>query len=343
MRGLAQWIAWGAIALSSCTFAQNMKEDLSPVRFEHLRINVADKERTAQWYVDHVGLEMIPSNTEDVVYVADKDRNFMLELSALPNLKNTYADVNIDAFHLAFEGQQSIKEVSERMLKNGGKQDGELYTNKIGDYVLNVRDPNGFALQLLYRVNPFFSKPVKSNIRFEHFAFNTPDQKTAALWYVEFLDLRVPWSKDIDKTNRDFRNYRVPYVGDAKGHMSLELFGKENVEMRLSNQPHDVIHIAFSTEQPEQLAKRLIHGGAVQSGQVRKENGGDVVIDLYDPRGATTRGQPPSESGRCLERVAARQQGGWPRPLAARTIVASNNLGGPLPEGFAFDPPRKGG
>jgi len=262
--------------------AQNKKEKLSEVKFEHLRINVADKAATARWYVENVGLEIIPSKAKDVIYVADKDHNFMLELSDIPNIRNTYTDIHIDAFHLAFEGHKSIKEVSEKMLANGGVQEGVLYTNLIGDYVMNVRDPNGFTSQLLHRVNPFFPKPVKSTIRFEHFAFNTPDQKIVALWYVEFMDLTVPWSKDIDTTKNNYRNYRVPYVGDKGNNMSLELFGKE-MENTLSNQPHDVIHIAFTTDQPEELAKRMIYGGAVQVGKTRTDKNGDIIIDMYDP------------------------------------------------------------
>ena len=171
--------------------SQNLKEKLPDVRFEHLRINVADKEATAKWYVENVGLEIIPSNNKEVVYVADKDHNFMLELSSIPNIRNTYFDVHLDAFHLAFEGHKTIEVVAEKMQANKGVQEGALYRNLIGDYVMNVRDPNGFTSQLIHRVNPFFAKPVKSTIRFEHFAFNTPDQKTAALWYVEFMDLNI--------------------------------------------------------------------------------------------------------------------------------------------------------
>lgn len=262
--------------------AQNKKEALSTVEFEHLRLNVSDQEATAKWYVENLGLEIIPSDNKDVVYVADKDRNFMLELSEISGIRNTYSDIHIDAFHLAFEGHKSIQKVSEKMLANGGVQEGSLYTNLIGDYVMNVRDPNGFTSQLIHRVNPFFAKPVKSAIRFEHFAFNTPDQKTAALWYVEFMDLCVPWSKDIDTTKNNYRNYRVPYVGDAGNNMSLELFGKE-MESSLLKQPHEVVHVAFTTDQPEALAKRMIYGGAVQVGEARTEKNGDIIIDLYDP------------------------------------------------------------
>lgn len=263
------------------TSSQNLKVSLSEVRFEHIRINVSDKEATARWYVENVGLEIIPTPDNRYIYVADKDHNFMLELSSIAGVRNSYHDINIDGFHLAFEGQKSIKEVAEKMLANGGVEDGVLYTNLIGDYVRNVRDLNGFVSQLIHRVNPFFKKPVKSSIRFEHFAFNTPDQKTAALWYVEFMELTIPWSKDIDKATLN-RNYRIPYVGDAQNNMSMELMGKE-LECSLANQPHDVIHVAFVTDDPEKLAERLVYGGATKVGATRKETNGDTIIDLYDP------------------------------------------------------------
>jgi catechol-2,3-dioxygenase len=263
------------------TSSQNLKVSLSEVRFEHIRINVSDKEATAKWYVENVGLEIIPTRDNRYIYVADKDHNFMLELSSIAGVRNSYHDINIDGFHLAFEGQESIKEVAEKMLASGGVEDGVLYTNLIGDYVRNVRDLNGFVSQLIHRVNPFFTKPVKSLIRFEHFAFNTPDQKTAALWYVEFMGLDIPWSKDIDKATLN-RNYRIPYVGDAHNTMSMELMSKE-LDCSLSNQPHDVIHIAFMTDAPEKLAERLVYGGATKVKETREDNSGDIIIDMYDP------------------------------------------------------------
>ena len=283
MKTLKQSILFVFLFVPAIIFAQNQKEDLSSIKFEHLRINVADKEATAKWYVDNVGLEIIPSKNKEVVYVADKDHNFMLELSQIPNLKNNYFDIHIDAFHMAFEGQKSIEAVAEKMLANGGVQEGKLYRNLIGDYVNNVRDPNGFTSQLIYRVNQFFPKPVKSTIRFEHFAFNTPDQKETALWYVEFMDLNIPWSKDIDTTKNNYRNYRVPYVGDAGRNMSLELFGKPEVPMTLAQMKHDEIHIAYSTNEPEKLAKRMVYGGAKIVTPARKESNGDIVIDMVDP------------------------------------------------------------
>ncbi len=264
-------------------FAQNKKEILSPVKFEHLRINVADKEATAKWYVENVGLEILPSKNKEVVYVADKDHNFMLELSSIPNIRNTYFDIHIDAFHMAFEGHKTIEAVADKMLANKGVQEGALYRNLVGDYVMNVRDPNGFTSQLIHRVNPFFAKPVKSTIRFEHFAYNTPDQKITALWMVEFMDLNIPWSKDIDTTKNNYRNYRVPYVGDAARSMSLELFGKKEVDMTFAKMNHQECHIAFTTNDPEKLAKRMVYGGSKIVGDVQNCANGDIIVDLVDP------------------------------------------------------------
>ena len=283
MKTLKQSILFFLLFVPTIIIAQNQKEILSSVKFEHLRINVADKEATAKWYVDNVGLEIIPSNNKEVIYVADKDHNFMLELSQIPNLKNNYFDIHIDAFHMAFEGQKTIEAVAEKMLANGGTQEGKLYRNLIGDYVNNVRDPNGFTSQLIHRVNPFFAKPVKSTIRFEHFAYNTPDQKITALWMVEFMDLNIPWSKDIDTTKNNYRNYRVPYVGDAARSMSLELFGKKEVDMTFAKVSHQECHIAFLTNDPEKLAKRMVYGGSKIVGDVQKCANGDIIIDLLDP------------------------------------------------------------
>jgi len=269
------------VNFSTFSIAQNDNETLKPLSFEHLHINVADNKATAQWYVDNVGLEIVSSDNKDEIYVADKDHNFMLELSSVSGIRNNYFDINIDAFHLAFEGHKTIEKVAEKILANGGTPEGSIYRNKIGDYVMNVRDPNGFSSQLIYRVNPFFPKPIKSTIRFEHFAYNIPDQKQEALWYVEFMDLKIPWSKDIDTTQNNFRNYRVPYVGDVGKNMSFELFGKK-IESSLMNMPHSVIHIAFNCANPQKIAARMILGGARQVGEMRLEKNGDKIIDLYN-------------------------------------------------------------
>jgi hypothetical protein len=283
LKTIAKTILSLILLLPATLIAQNQKDVLSQVKFEHLRINVADKETTAKWYVDNADLEIIPSDNREVVYVADKDHNFMIEFSSVPGIRNTYFDINLEAFHLAFEGHKSIEAVAEKMLADKGVKEGTFYRNQIGDYVMNVRDPNGFTAQLIHRVNPFYPEPVKGTIRFEHFAYNTPDQKNAALWLVEFMDLQIPWSKDIDTTKNNFRNYSVPYVGDAARSMSLELLSRKEVEMTFAKMSHQECHIAFTTDDPERLAKRMVYGGAKIIGGIQKSANGDIIIDLRDP------------------------------------------------------------
>jgi len=88
MKTLKKSILFVLLFVPAMIFAQNQKEVLASVKFEHLRINVADKAATAKWYVDNVGLEIIPSKSKEFIYVADKDHNFMIELSQIPGIKN---------------------------------------------------------------------------------------------------------------------------------------------------------------------------------------------------------------------------------------------------------------
>jgi len=268
-------------------FAQNKKEDLPPVLFEHLHINVADKEATAKWYVDNIDLEILESANEEVIYVADKDHHFMFEFSTIDGIKNSYFDVDINAYHMAFEGHSSIETIAKNALKKGAVQEGNISTNKVGDFVLNLRDINGFVCQLIHRVDMFYDQPSKSAVRFEHFAYNTPDQKNTALWYIQFMNLNIAWSKDIRKDSLMWRNYRVPYLGDQANRMTLELFAKD-VPVGIANLPHEVVHIALSCDEPHKLAKQMVYGGAKKvSDSVNAQ--GDIIIDIYDPIGVPLR------------------------------------------------------
>jgi hypothetical protein len=276
------------VLLSSFGVLAQKEETRSSISFEHLHINVKDKEATAKWYIENIDLEELPTSNLDVSYVTDKDSNFKLELSSYTGFKNTYEDIEVSDFHLAFEGHKSIKSISDKALSNGGKQLGDLYTNKIGDYVLNLKDINGFNLQLIHRVNAFYSQPEKSVIRFEHFAFNTEDQKIAALWYVEFMDLLIPWSKDIIKDKNNLRTYRVPYIGDMDRNMTFELFSKD-VPRSLMNLTHKVIHIAFKVSDIAIVSERMVYGGAKKVNELKDKTGSLIQVDLYDPQGTPIR------------------------------------------------------
>jgi catechol 2,3-dioxygenase-like lactoylglutathione lyase family enzyme len=278
----------GVLFLSTSALAQstaavsNIKPKFKPLAFEHLRLNVADKDTIARWYVDHMGMDIVPSSNKEVVYVADKDRNFMIEFSSVRGKRMTYSDVHLDAFHAAFEGHKAIEEIGEKLLKNGAILEGKISKNANGDYVGNFRDPNGFTIQLIHRVSPFYTKPVKHTLRWEHVGLNVPSQMASALWYVEFMNMTIPWSKDMDAKANRLRNYRVPMVGDSTGKMSLEFYDKTTVDYSLAKMSHEEAHIAFTTDEPETVAKFMVYGGAKQLADLRTEANGDQIVDLMD-------------------------------------------------------------
>jgi len=98
-----------------------------------------------------------------------------------------------------------------------------------------------------------------------------------------FVHSPAKFLKDIDTTKNNLRNYRVPYLGDAARSMSLELFGKKEVDMTFAKMSHQECHIAFTTDDPEKLAERMVYGGAKIIGGVQKSLNGDIIIDLADP------------------------------------------------------------
>ena len=65
----------------------------------------------------------------------------------------------------------------------------------------------------------------------------------------------------------------------------MELFGKKEVDLTLAKMKHDEVHIAFLTEDPQKLAKRMVYGGAKIVTALKKCSNGDLMIDLVDPTG----------------------------------------------------------
>lgn len=78
MKALTKLILTVCFFIPLFVSAQNEKDALSPIKFEHLRINVANKEATAKWYVENLGLEIIPSNNKEVVYNAPQNLDSVL-------------------------------------------------------------------------------------------------------------------------------------------------------------------------------------------------------------------------------------------------------------------------
>lgn len=125
------------------------------MRFEHIAINVADARQVVEWYVHHLGLEVMRSSGEPpyTTFLADKGRNMMFEFYQQPVGVGDYAAMHPVAFHIAFT-VDDIEAERARLIAAGATADGEIATTPAGDQLCFVRDPWGMTLQLVTRKSP---------------------------------------------------------------------------------------------------------------------------------------------------------------------------------------------
>jgi uncharacterized glyoxalase superfamily protein PhnB len=250
------------------------------IKLKYLALNVPDKMEAAQWYHNTLGFNIIKEDNE--VYVSDAGNNFCIKFFSDPAQKNNYADLSFDACHIAVESD-SLRYWEQKILKAGGKYNTPPRHNLIGDAVVDMRDPRGIPLQLIYRVRPYYT-PISGSLRFEHLALNMTQQKDAALWYVEFMGLTIPWSKDPADSTRAVSNYRIPYVGDPGRNMAME-FLSTGTERAYTQLGFGVSYIAFEVKDAPTLAKKMIRGGAKQVGELEKDKAGNLITRLRCPWG----------------------------------------------------------
>ena len=126
------------------------------VRLEHVALNVADPVKTAQWYVDNLGMKILregpaPTNAR---FLADADGNMMLELyrnppDAVPN----YA--SMDPLVAARRVSWSMTwKPSEQAPRRGRHGDGRGHDHSGRRQITMLRDPWGLAIQFIRRANP---------------------------------------------------------------------------------------------------------------------------------------------------------------------------------------------
>jgi catechol 2,3-dioxygenase-like lactoylglutathione lyase family enzyme len=132
------------------------------MKIEHLAFNVKEPRALAQWYVENLGLRIIRGDEEPpyIHFLADDNGETILEIYSNP--LGTYVDygpMHPVTFHIAFS-VDNITHERERLLKVGCTAAGERATTVSGDQLAFVRDPWGYAIQLVKRVTPLLhSKP----------------------------------------------------------------------------------------------------------------------------------------------------------------------------------------
>jgi catechol 2,3-dioxygenase-like lactoylglutathione lyase family enzyme len=126
------------------------------MKIEHAAFNVKDPLGMGRWYVEHLGF-VVKRRTVDAPYahfLADDSGTVMIEIygnteAPVPD----YAALDSRALHLALVSPDVDVDI-KRLVAAGATLDGEPFTALNGDRLAMLRDPWGFAIQLVKRGTP---------------------------------------------------------------------------------------------------------------------------------------------------------------------------------------------
>jgi uncharacterized glyoxalase superfamily protein PhnB len=126
------------------------------MKIEHAAWQVADPVAVADWYVAHLGMSVVRSGgpPSNMRFLADATGRTMLEIyhnSAAPLMD--YPTTNPLVLHLAFAVEDVIAE-RDRLVAAGATVADDAGYTPAGDHMAMLRDPWGFALQLIRRKEP---------------------------------------------------------------------------------------------------------------------------------------------------------------------------------------------
>lgn len=126
---------------------------------EHIALNVNDPRAMAEWYVKHLGMQVLRKLTEAPFthFIADRAGRVVLELyhqtkAAVPD----YRSFDPMVLHVAFK-TANVREVHEKLLKAGATVATDFAVSPNGDEMSFLRDPWGLTVQLVKRAQPLQS------------------------------------------------------------------------------------------------------------------------------------------------------------------------------------------
>jgi glyoxylase I family protein len=127
------------------------------MKLEHVAFNVIDSRAMAEWYSQHLQMEIVRAdeNAPFIRFLADKSRESMIELYSNPAAAvPDYAAFNPLSLHLAFHVTDQVEATAARLVKAGAQQLQEPSLSPLGDKMVFLRDPWGTPLQLIERRKP---------------------------------------------------------------------------------------------------------------------------------------------------------------------------------------------
>jgi catechol 2,3-dioxygenase-like lactoylglutathione lyase family enzyme len=125
------------------------------MKIEHLAYPAKDPVAVAKWYVEHCGLKVVKSTGAPTwTHFLSDGAGGMIEIYnnsavTVPD----YRQMHPLLLHIAFVVRDTPVE-RERLLKAGCTVAEDTVTSPAGDVLTMLRDPWGFALQLVQRATP---------------------------------------------------------------------------------------------------------------------------------------------------------------------------------------------
>ena len=118
--------------------------------FEHIGLNVSDKDAAVGWYVENLGLSVVRDVPGKMAFLADAGGIVILEIYSNENAgRLDFAATDPLAVHLAFEVDDP--EEAARRLQEVGATVHDPPKRAGDDSMVMLRDPFGLALQLVHR------------------------------------------------------------------------------------------------------------------------------------------------------------------------------------------------
>ncbi len=118
--------------------------------FEHVALNVPDRDAAVAWYVEHLGLHVVREVPGAMAFLADAGGTVVFELYNNENAgRIDFAATDPLALHVAFEVEDPRAAAEE--LVAAGATVAEKYKEVGDDSMIMLRDPYGVGLQLVRR------------------------------------------------------------------------------------------------------------------------------------------------------------------------------------------------
>ena len=129
------------------------------VHFEHFALNVPDPRDLADWYVSHLGAQILSQAgaPKFTTFLADTTGRTFLEVyynEAAP--VDSFAERKPLTFHFAFQTGNAA-DLRDQLLKQGATLVEEQQP-ETGTHLVMLRDPWGIPLQLCQRSKPYPTK-----------------------------------------------------------------------------------------------------------------------------------------------------------------------------------------